>query len=390
MAKHPETLYDFDTPVERRNTTSLKWDKYKDKDIIPLWVADMDFKAPPAVISAMHAHVAHGVFGYTLPPDDLLEAVMCMLERTHAWTVKPEWVVWLPGLVSGLNIACRAVGAPGDAVITTTPAYPPFLSAPTFSQRTLFTVAHVDDGSKYIFDFAGIEQSITARTRMFILCNPQNPTGRVFTRDELSRLAQICIRNNIIICSDEIHCGLVLDHDKGHITLSTLDEDIARQTITLLAPSKTYNLPGLGCSYAVIPDKGLRAHFKTAMNGIVPHVNALGFTAALFAYRDCEDWRLALIDYLRQNRDLVEDFVANTPGLSMHHTEATYLAWIDCRNLDVPNPTAFFEDAGVGLSDGIDFGTQGFVRLNFGCARSLLVKALGRMGDALARYPGLS
>ncbi len=240
-------------------------------------------------------------------------------------------------------------------------------------------------GSQYVFDFAGIEQSITARTRMFILCNPQNPTGRVFTRDELLRLARICLHNNIIICSDEIHCGLVLDNDKGHITLSTLDEDIARQTITLLAPSKTYNLPGLGCSFAVIPDKGLRSHFKAAMNGIVPHVNALGFTAALAAYRDCEDWRLALIDYLRGNRDLVEDFVANTPGLSMHHTEATYLAWIDCRNLDVPNPAAFFEDAGVGLSDGSDFGTEGFVRLNFGCARSLLVEALGRMGDALAR-----
>ena len=390
MANHPETLYDFDTPVERRNTASLKWDKYKGRDIIPLWVADMDFKAPPTVISALHRHVAHGVFGYTLPPNDLLEALMCMLERTHAWTVKPEWVVWLPGLVSGLNIACRAVGKPGDAVITTTPAYPPFLSAPSLSQRTLFTVAHVDDNSKYIFDFAGIERSITVRTQMFILCNPQNPTGRVFTHDELLRLARICLGNNIIICSDEIHCDLVLDHDKAHITLSTLDEDIARQTITLLAPSKTYNLPGLGCSLAVIPDKGLRSHFKAAMNGIVPHVNALGLTAALAAYRECEDWRLALIDYLRQNRNLVEDFVASTSGLSMHHTEATYLAWIDCRNLDVPNPATIFEDAGVGLSDGTDFGTKGFVRLNFGCARRLLVEALGRMGDALARHPGLS
>ena len=390
MANYPETLYDFDTPVDRRNTASLKWDKYKGKDIIPLWVADMDFKAPPAVIAAMHAHVDHAVFGYTLPPDDLLETVLCTLERMHSWRVKPEWVVWLPGLVSGLNIACRAVGAPGDAVITTTPAYPPFLSAPSLSQRTLITVAHVDDGEKYIFDFDSIEPSITPRTRMFILCNPQNPTGRVFTREELLRLARICLRKNVIICSDEIHCGLVLDQDKGHTTLSTLDEDIARHTITLLAPSKTYNLPGLGCSYAVIPDKGLRSLFKTAMNGIVPHVNALGFTAALAAYRDCEDWRLALIDYLKENRDLVEDFVASTPELSMHHTEATYLAWIDCRNLDVPYPALFFENAGVGLSGGTDFGIQGFVRLNFGCARSLLVEALARMGDSLARYAGCS
>ena len=383
MANHPELFYDFDIPVDRRNTASLKWDKYKGRDIIPLWVADMDFKAPPAVITALHRHADHGVFGYTMPPEDLLEAVMCMLERTHAWTVKPEWIVWLPGLVSGLNIACRAVGEPGDAVITTTPAYPPFLSAPSLSQRSLITVAHVDDGSRYIFDFPGIERVMTLQTRMFILCNPQNPTGRVFTREELLHLAEICLRYNIIICSDEIHCGLVLDHDKNHIMLASLDKEIALKTITLLAPSKTYNLPGLGCSFAVIPDKDLRSRFRKVMNGIVPHVNAFGYTAALAAYRDSEDWRLALIDYLRQNRDMVENFVLQAHGLRMHHVEATYLSWIDCGGLGAANPASFFEDAGVGLSNGADFGAHSFVRLNFGCPRSLLAEALRRMGDAV-------
>ncbi|MEN6331712.1 MAG: PatB family C-S lyase, partial [Smithella sp.] len=333
MAKTSQSFFDFDTPVERRNTASLKWDRYKGRDVLPLWVADMDFKSPPAVIQALHNRVEHGVFGYSLPPDDLTETVLNMLECSHGWKVKPEWIVWLPGLVTGINIACRAVGNPDDAVMTSTPVYPPFLTAPSLSGRTLITVPHADEGSRYSFDFAAMEKACTPRTRMFILCNPQNPTGRCFTPGELLTLAGLCLSRGIIICSDEIHCGLVLDRDIGHTTLATLDEEIAANTITLLAPSKTYNLPGLGCSLAVIPDKGLRSCFRKTMEGIVPHVNVLGFTAALAAYRDSEDWRLALLDYLRGNRDLVDDFIARTPGVSMHHVEATYLAWIDCRNL---------------------------------------------------------
>ncbi len=381
--KSSSSSFDFDTPVERRNTASLKWDKYKGRDIIPLWVADMDFKAPPAVIEALHRRVEHGVFGYSLPPDDLTETVLNMLECSHGWKVKPEWILWLPGLVTGINVACRAVGNPGDAVMTSTPVYPPFLTAPLLAGRELISVPHADDGARYTFDFAAIEKAVAPRTRMFILCNPQNPTGRSFTPDELRRLADICLNRGIIICSDEIHCSLVLDRNIRHITLATLDEEIAARTITLLAPSKTYNLPGLGCSLAVIPDKGIRSSFRKTMEGIVPHVNVLGFTAALAAYGNAEDWHLALLDYLRGNRDLVEDFVARTSGLSMHHVEATYLAWIDCRNLSTDDPAAFFEEAGVGLSNGGDFGAAGFVRLNFGCSRSILLTALERMDKAL-------
>lgn len=385
MTSSPQSFFDFDTPVERRNTGSLKWDRYKGTDIIPLWVADMDFKAPPAVIAALSRRVGHGIFGYTLPPDGLMETVLDMLERVHAWKVKPEWIVWLPGLVTGLNVACRAVGNPGDAVMTATPVYPPFLSAPSFSGRKLIAVPHADDGVRYAFGFAAIEKAVTPDTKMFILCNPQNPTGRAFTSDELRTLAGICLDHGIIICSDEIHCGLVLDKEKKHVTLASLDDEFAAQSITLLAPSKTYNLPGLGCSLAVIPDKGLRSSFRKAMEGIVPHVNALGFTAALAAYRDSEEWHLALLDYLRGNRDLVEDFIARTPFMSMHHVEATYLAWIDCRLLMADNPAAFFEEAGVGLSGGPDFGVEGFVRLNFGCPRSTLLAALERMDKAIRR-----
>jgi cystathionine beta-lyase len=377
--------FDFNTPVDRRNTASVKWDRYKGKDILPLWVADMDFQAPPAVLFALHRQVEHGVFGYTHPSEELTATVVAMLQYEHGWTVRPDWIVWLPGLVTGINVACRAVGSQGGAVMTCTPVYPPFLSAPALGGRGLITVPHQSDGKRYGFDYDAIEKAITPETKLFLLCNPQNPTGRVFSQDELLKLAEICMRHGVAICSDEIHCGLVLDEDKQHFTIASLDASIAARTITLLAPSKTYNLPGLGCSWAVIPDQKLRSSFRKTMEGIVPHVNAPGLTATLAAYRDSEDWRLALIDYLRVNRDGLEDFVSRTEGLSMPHVEATYLAWIDCRELPAENPTLFFEDAGVGLSDGKEFGAAGFVRLNFGCPRSMLSEALLRMERAVFR-----
>jgi cysteine-S-conjugate beta-lyase len=383
MSKKRSDPFDFDTPVDRQGTSSLKWDRYRGRDVIPLWVADMDFRSPPAVIDAIRKHADHGIFGYTLPPRELLDEVTGMLEREHSWKVDPSWIVWLPGLVTGLNVACRSVGVPGDGVLTTTPAYPPFLSAPIFSDRVLATVPHVAEKGRYTFDFEGIAREMGDRTRMFILCNPHNPTGRVFLQEELRELVRICLGRGVIVCSDEIHCGLVLDKDARHISLATLDEEIARHTITLLAPSKTFNLPGLGCSLAVIPDKGLRSSFQRVMNGIVPHVNAFGYTAALAAYREGGDWHEALIAYLGENRDLVEGFVARAPGISMLHVEATYLAWIDCRELGIENPASFFEGYGVGLSSGADFGSPGFVRLNFGCPRGILREALGRMEKAL-------
>jgi len=377
-------VYDFDTPIDRRNTDSLKWDIYNGRDVLAMWVADMDFASPPEVAAALKKRVEHGVFGYTLTPRELKETVIERLRTRHHWDVRPEWLVWLPGLVSGLNIACRAASSPGDAILTTTPAYPPFLSAPGLAGCELITVNHPILNQAYTIDFEGLESAITPRTRLFILCNPHNPTGRVFTRYELSRLAEICLSRDIIICSDEIHCDLILDIGCRHISIAALDRTIEPHTITLLSPSKTFNLPGLGCSLAVIPEEGLRKRFITVMQGIVPHVNTLGFTAALAAYRDCEPWRLDLIEYLRRNRNLVEAFVEKTPGLAMSHVEATYLAWIDARGLGINNAYAFFEQAGVGLSDGKDFGCPGFVRLNFGCPRTTLQKALERMAKAVA------
>ena len=284
-----------------------------------------------------------------------------------------------PGLVTGINVACRAVGDTGDGVLTTVPVYPPFLTAPGNSSRELGTVPLMEGAGGWEIDFDLLEPAITPRTRILLLCSPHNPTGRVFTRDELSTLAQICERHDLVICSDEIHCELVLDTDKEHIPTATLSPDVERRTITLMAPSKTFNIPGLGCSFAVISDEPLRRQFLRAMKGIVPHVNALGYTAALAAYRDSRDWYLAMIDYLRENRDSVERSIEAMPGLSMHHVEATYLAWIDTRQTGMKDPVKSFEEAGVGLSDGKSFGAEGFVRLNFGCPRSVLEEAFQRM-----------
>jgi cystathionine beta-lyase len=381
-----DSCFDFDRLVERRDTASMKWDKYKGKDIIPLWVADMDFCSPPAVIDALQRRIAHGVFGYTIPPPDLNKIVVAMLAAEYGWSVQPQWLVWLPGLVTGLNVACRAVGEDNDAVMTATPVYPPFLSAPGNSRRRLVKVPLREQQNRWGFDFDRLESAITPDTRLFLLCNPHNPVGRVFTHDELKVLAAICEKHNIVICSDEIHSGLLLDSAKTHIPTATLAPEVAQRTITLMSPSKTFNLPGLGCAFAVISEEKLRSRFIAAMAGIVPLVNAMGFTAAAAAYRDCSDWQAGLLDYLRANRDRVARAIKAMPLLSLAPVEATYLAWIDMRSSDLRNPVNFFEGAGVGLQDGLEFDGRGFVRLNFGCARALLEKALKRMASAMTRY----
>jgi len=384
----PLPCFDFDTIIDRRPTASIKWDRYQGRDILPLWVADMDFRSPPAILEALHQRIDHGVFGYTAPPETLITAVVAHLQEQYRWTIDPAWLVWLPGLVCGLNVACRAVGLAGDEVLTVTPIYPPFLTAPTLAGRTLVTVPLQLNGSRWQMDMEALARSITPKTRLLLLCNPHNPTGRVWTRAELLALADLAEQRDLVICSDEIHAGLLLDADKPHLPLALLAPELARRTITLHAPSKTFNIPGLGCSFAVIADQGLRQAFTRAMDGIVPHVNLLGYTATEAAYRYGEPWRQALLAYLRVNRDLVLRTVAAMPGLIVTPVEATYLAWIDARGLAFADPAALFEAAGVGLSDGADFGLPGFLRLNFGCPRSLLTEALARMQRALPAGSG--
>ena len=376
-------MFDFDLIIDRSASDSVKWHKYSGKDIIPMWVADMDFQSPPAIIEALQRRIDHGVFGYGVPGEDLSETIMEYLQRTYQWHIDPKWLVWLPGLVTGLNVACRSVGQRGDSVLTTVPVYPPFLSAPRNSDRNLITSRMRFLNHRWELDFDDLTARMDGRTRLFILCNPHNPTGRVFTFQELTKLAQLCLDRNLIICSDEIHCDLVLETGCSHLPIASISPEIARQTITLMAPSKTYNIPGLSCSYAIIPNDQLRRKFKAAMAGIVPHVNILGLAATQAAYTFGQPWLDDLKRYLRGNRDLIYSEVSKINGLKMGPVEATYLAWIDACELNVADPARWFEKAGVGLSDGREFDGQGFVRLNFGCPRSRLRQVLSRMGRAI-------
>jgi cystathionine beta-lyase len=375
--------FNFDELIDRRGTAALKWDKYAGRDVIPMWVADMDFRSPPAVVDAVRERVEHGVFGYTDPPAELNTVIVAHLEQAYGWKVKPDWLMWLPGLVTGINLVCRAVGEDGDDVITATPVYHPFLTGPVNQRRGLVRVPMRLNGSQWLWDFERLEASITPRSKLLLLCNPHNPVGRVFTRDELNEIVRIATKHDLVICSDEIHCGLILDADKRHVPIATLRHDVAARTVTLMAASKTFNLPGLGCAFAVVSDPALRKRLERAAAGIVPRVTAPGFVATLAAYRDGEPWRVALVDYLRRNRDLVTARTHATTGLSITPVEATYLAWIDVRATGLREPTRFFEEAGVGLYDGKVFDGEGYVRLNFACPRALLAAALDRMSDAI-------
>ena len=376
-------MYNFDHITNRSGTGSLKWDKYTGRDVLPLWVADMDFTSPPEVIEALHDRAAHGVFGYTVPYEEVVETTLAYLRRQHGITTGAESLVWVPGLVPALNIACRAFGQPGSGVMINTPVYPPFLSAPVFSDRKRIAVPLVVRGDQWHIDWDAMEQAVTPDTALLIVCHPHNPVGRVWTRDELLAIFAFCERHNLVVVSDEIHCDLILD-DLPHVASLSLGASAVSRCIALYAPSKTYNLPGLACAFAVIPDETLRTQFKRTARGIITEINAFGYTGCAAAYKHGEPWRRELITYLRANRDLVFNFVRDhLPGITMLPMAATYLAWLDVRALNLETPAKFFEDAGVGLSNGIDFGAPGFLRLNFGCPRSVLQEGLNRMARAL-------
>ncbi|MDD2874642.1 MAG: aminotransferase class I/II-fold pyridoxal phosphate-dependent enzyme, partial [Azoarcus sp.] len=265
--------FDFNRHPDRRGVPGEKWGRFTGRDILPLWVADMDFTAPPPVLEALHARIDHGVFGYTEPWPSLIEAVIDGIAQDHGWRVQPDWLVWLPGVVTGFNLACRAVGETGDGVFTATPVYPPFLFAPGNSDRRLITCPLELENGRWQWNREATAAAMDPHTRLFMLCNPHNPVGRVFDRDELAWIAALAEERDLVICSDEIHCGLVLDQDRPHIPIAALDEQVARRTITLMAPSKTWNIPALYSSFAIIPDAGLRQRYRHVMRGIVPQVN---------------------------------------------------------------------------------------------------------------------
>jgi cystathionine beta-lyase len=377
----------FDELPNRLDSECIKWHEFG-ADVLPMWVADMDFRSPDAVIQALHERVEHGVFGYPCNMPDLAEAVVERMQARYGWQIKPEDVILTPGVVTGFNWVCQALAQAGEAVLVQTPVYPPFLSAPRNAglKRQEAPLVRQDDG-RYEIDFDVFEAAITPETKVFILCNPHNPVGRVFTEAELRRMAEICLRHGVMLCADEIHSDLIYSGYR-HIPVASLSPEIADQTITLIAPSKTFNIAGLECSAAIVTNPELRNKLQHGRRGLVGGVNVLGQVAGLAAYRHGQEWLEQLMVYLEGNRDTVAAYLKkNLPQVQMAVPEATYLAWWDCRALKLePNPSEWFlKHARVAVNDGATFGKggEGFVRFNFGCPRSMVTEALERMRIAL-------
>lgn len=391
--------YNFDELPDRRASDSLKWHFYEE-DVLPMWVADMDFPSPEPVIRALQERVEHGVFGYPIGALDdprvlgeLRGLISARLARLYEWQVQPEEIIFIPGVATGFNLACHTVEVPGGAVLVETPLYPPILLAPGNAGLACqdAEMRRRQDGS-YEVDWDTYATAMDERTRLFILCNPHNPVGRVFRKEELERMALLCLQRGVIICSDEIHCDLLFKGQR-HIPIASLDAEIAHNTITLMAPTKTFNLAGLHMSFAIIQNPELRKSYLKNRQGLVSWVNLLGQVAMLAAYRDGQEWCEQLLVYLESNRDILYDYVQQElPGIEMAKPEGTYLAWLDCRESRITgNPCEFFLKKGrVALMDGAAFGKggEGFVRLNFGCPQSMLLEGLERMKNALGKIAG--
>ncbi|TDN54727.1 cystathionine beta-lyase [Buttiauxella sp. JUb87] len=374
--------FNFDEGIDRRHSDSSKWNKFGD-EVLPMWVADMDFRSPPCILDALHQRVEHGVFGYGVRPRELIEVVIERMASRYQWQIKPEWIVILPGVVAGLNLSVRAFTSPNESTIAPTPIYPPFRKSSAFAQRPQLNAPLRLENGRWVIDLPSLEPLLTGKEKLLMLCNPQNPGGTVYRRDELQQQLEFAQRHDLIVCSDEIHGDLLLEPDAKHIPFATLSADAEQRSITLLSPSKTFNIAGLGASLAIIPDPKLRKQFNTTRDGIVPSVDVLALTAATAAWRDGESWLQELLPYLRCNRDRLVSAINNMPGLTMATPQATYLGWVDATALPVDNPTLFFQKAGLGFSPGTDFGEAKFVRINFGCTSANLEEAIKRMKAAV-------
>jgi cystathionine beta-lyase len=379
----------FDRVIDRRETESIKWN-YFEADVLPMWVADMDFESPPEVIEALHARVDHGVFGYGGPPEGTQAAICQHLLERHHWQVDPSDINFISGVVTGFTHAIYSLTEPGDKILIQTPAYPPFLAAPESTGRQCLINELVQNADgRYEVDFDDFESKIASGVGLFILCNPQNPTGRVFRRDELVQMAEICLAHGTLICSDEIHSDLIYPGE-GHIPIASLSPEVSQNTVTYFAPSKTFNVAGFSTSVYVTENADMQKTLSESMRLLLGHPNILGLHAARAAYQHGRDWLNSVMAYLKGNRDFLAEFVRDElDGVRMWTPEGTYLSWLDCRDLDLGvSPQRFFlEEARVGLNDGADFGEagRGFVRLNFGCPRKVLEEGLHKMKNALAK-----
>jgi len=395
----------FDTCPDRRETNSAKWGWYEE-DVLPMWVADMDFRSPEPVIQALRDRVEHGVFGYTLEPNDMKAVIVERMQRLYDWTITEDDIVFVPGVVTGFNLAIQTVVGPGDGILVQPPVYGPFLSTGKNAGGSLQEAPlKMNADQQYEVDFdvfaAAIEQEVT---KAFLLCNPHNPGGRVYRKDELTQMAEICLENDMYIVSDEIHCDLVFS-GYHHIPIASLSPEIAQRTITVMAPSKTFNIAGLGASFLIVQNPELRAKLRPAGRGILAHVDLLAFVAMHASYTKSQEWLDALLVYLEGNRDRLTEFVnQELPGVKVSTNQGSYLAWLDFRESGLWKPGQepvmdetghsmdalqlhFLEKAKLAMNPGSFFGTgsDGFLRLNFGCPRSQLEEALRRLKVGLTQ-----
>jgi cystathionine beta-lyase len=386
-------MYNFDKIINRRGTMSVKWDNLKNLygrgDLLPLWVADMDFEAPPEVIRALMERAEHGVYGYTFISDEYYDAVIGWMKRRHNWQIEREWITFTPGVVPALSYAIRAFTQPGDKIIVQTPVYHPFYHAIEANERLIVKNPLIYKDGKYHMDFDHLERNIDDRVKMLILCSPHNPVGRVWTKEELRKLADICFKYDILVVSDEIHFDIVY---KGHehTVFANLSYEASQNCVVLTAPSKTFNLAGLQVSNAIIPNELLRLKFRNELNK--DHIlspNVFGERALIAAYNRSEGWLEALLEYLEENRDFfIEYMEKNIPKLKPVKPEGTYLVWVDCTELGM-NPKQlrdfFVNKCKLALNDGQMFGEEGslFQRFNIGCPRSILEEALYRIEIAV-------
>ena len=375
------------TPVpDRRNTGSLKWDRRSDLD--PFWVADMDFQSPPVVISTLQERIQHGVFGYALPHPSLNTTLQNYLQNRIGYTAEEQEIVHLGGLVPALSMAGRAFAKPGESMMTCTPVYPPFLGVHHDSSTDLIAIEHVQVEGVWTFDWEKLVTSVREDTRVFLLSNPQNPLGRAFTEREMIKLATFCKKLGIILVSDEIHCDLILDEEETpHYSALNLPDELRENTITLLSPSKTYNIAGLGYAYAVIPNDSVRRRFQAAKGHTLTEINLLAYHAAEAAYQHGEPWRQELLSTLRKNRNYLTSYLADQlPEVIVPNIEATYLAWIDCSALEHKNPSQVAESKEkLFLSDGAFFGSPNCVRFNYGCPTYRVQEGLEKLVRALKK-----
>jgi cystathionine beta-lyase len=371
---------DFDNKPDRSSTYAYKWEKYKNTDVLPCWIADTEFRCAENILSALDVRTKHGLLGYTLPKHHQRahDAIVHWCKQQYDWEINPNWIVWTPGVVPAFNMASKAFSRPGDGIIVQTPNYPPLLAAPEINQCEQQCVPSIMKNGRWTLDFDALEEhAAKPDTHLFLMCNPMNPAGSVMTAVELDKVAQICERHGVVVCSDEIHCDLILS-DAKHIPASK-HERLAHNSITLMAASKTFNVAGLGTSFAIIPDTKLRARFSKAGAGIVPWVNVMGLEATAAAFTECDTWYQAQLNYLRDNRDYLVEQINQIPGLRCTSPDATFLLWVDARDLGLDNTQAWCESRGVGPSPGADFGEPGFFRINFGCARSYLEEIVKRL-----------